>query len=630
MAIGTRVALAAALSCLVACVAPAHDEVAQVRRSLVEANGLIFNRLQLNRLQLNRLQLNRLQLNRLQLNRLQLNGFDVRDLTHEEVALDAQQEADFLLLMQYLVECALAPGQSVTVVDSAGGGHGFDGSLGLAPEWASGPMSATGEALVSACLGARSNALGQQVLISLRGGGIPVSAQERDLFSTHEGVFWGSLFGDPAEIKACVAQGGGLSGRVCALGQDCGFTYMGDCASECTYDSASGLYTSCDGTPNVINTFVNLGHEIGFGDDYNCYTDGAAALWCVGANDVGQLGLGYESQREPSPVQVSALGAVAEVVGGREHTCARSSDGAAWCWGRNEFGRLGDGSTTDRSAPVQVSALGYDVASIGVFEEHSCAVLTGGSMWCWGRNGNGELGDGSKTTRAQPVQVSALGSDVLRASYGPEAETTCAIKADESLWCWGENTSGQVGNDGAPHVLSPERVVRDSGSGFVPLAGATDACSGASHTCARLGDGTVWCWGSNVHDQLGVGLSTAQLNKVGYAMQLGAMPAAAPGGLSCGKNHTCAVAVDGTLWCWGQNNKGALGDGGYAGTTVPVQVTALGNTVMRVSAADEHTCATQVDGAMWCWGADEHDLLFPGATSATPVAVALDTSPSPR
>ncbi len=590
-------------------------------------NGIRVNGIPGNGVLYNTIRYNTIRYNTIRYNSVAIDELDLADITIDGAAMDAQQEAEFLDVLAYTVECALEPTQSIEVYDSGDNTHTFSGALALAPEWMTGALSADGEKLVSACLAARANALGQPVLISLRGPGLVASAQEADLFSTHEGVFWGNVFDTADEVKACVAQGGGLSGRVCAQSNDCGLTFVGDCNNHCVFDAALGRFTSCEGDTNVINTFLNLGERIALGQGFNCFRRDDASLWCFGVNHKGQLGTGASENFVPSPVQVSALGNdVAEVGGGRLHSCARTQSGTLHCWGHGKDGQLGDGSVGSGSdennqyTPVAVSALGVDVASVGIFEGHTCGLKTDATMWCWGRNDHGQIGTGTVGSApvATPTQIE---SNILRASFGTSAQTTCAVKADGTLRCWGNNSKGQVGNGSTADIGTPAEVVHKVGREFVPLADTTDVCSGITHTCARTADGKVRCWGANDRDQLGAGYASGTVSKRKNPVEVLFPGQAAPNGLSCGQHHTCAIRDDGALFCWGDNSQGALGDGGYAATTEPVEVTVLGNKVMNVSSVEEHTCATLVDGTFWCWGEDANDVLFPETTRADPIEV---------
>src|SRR5262245_54468382 len=159
------------------------------------------------------------------------------------------------------------------------------------------------------------------------------------------------------------------------------------------------------------------------------------------------------TMKKSTPVQAGAItlsNAVAEVAVGEYHCCARKTDGTLWCWGRNNYGQLGDGATVDKTTPVQAGAstLGNGVAEVALGEYHGCARKTDGTLWCWGRNNYGQLGDGRAVDKATPVQagVSTLGNAVAEISLGDSH--TCARRTDGTLWCWGYNYVGQLGRVG--------------------------------------------------------------------------------------------------------------------------------------------------------------------------------------
>ena len=537
------------------------------------------------------------------------------------LALNAQQEADMQLLLSYMVQCALPASESVTIYAADGTPVVYPGALGLAPEWATSPLSADGELLVSACLAARSNASGQTVQISLRGGGLHTTPVERAIYRHHEGAFWGNFFAGESRMYTCSVSGADISGRSCT-GDACGFEHVGSCAEVCdTKDAVDGHYSGCAGESAVINTFLNITEHQESGQDHSCIvTDDT--LWCWGDNSDGELGDGT-FRSSATPIAVTRLGkTVAEVGGGANHTCARALDGSAWCWGSNEHGAVGSGSTMAKHRyPTHVSSLGYDVASLGVAASHACALTTAGAMLCWGDNFFGQLGNGTTAAQSVPVQVAALGSNVARIAMGESAQHTCAMTNDGTPWCWGWNSAGQLGNGSLTDDSAPVQVAHtDDGQAFGEV---TDMCTGWLHTCARKADGTTWCWGSNASGQLGSSALDATVKT--RPVQVDLAGEATPGTLSCGASHTCVALRDGSLQCWGNNEHGQLGNGDLTVSTssTPIQVTSLTDTVTRVSADASRTCTTLRDGSRWCWGDDPAGMLF-GETGTNTTSVQVE------
>jgi alpha-tubulin suppressor-like RCC1 family protein len=205
-------------------------------------------------------------------------------------------------------------------------------------------------------------------------------------------------------------------------------------------------------------------------------------------------------------VTVSGLGSgVARASAGHSYTCAVTTGGALRCWGRNNTGEIGDGTTTDRHTPVAVSELGSGAASVVAGAHHTCAVTTGGALRCWGWNANGQLGDGTTTDRHTPVAVSGLGSGVASVSGG--WHHTCAVTTGGALRCWGWSNWGQLGDGTTTQHPTPVQVAGlDSG-----VAGVS---AGDGHTCAVTTGGVLRCWGWNVSGQLGDGTATDRLTPV--------------------------------------------------------------------------------------------------------------------
>ncbi len=311
--------------------------------------------------------------------------------------------------------------------------------------------------------------------------------------------------------------------------------------------------------------------------------------------------------------QFTASGAVTptSVSAGGEYTCVGLTDGTVRCTGRNQFGQHADG-TFDNSSVLVASSL-TNVARVVAGDEFTCALLGDGAVKCWGLGESGQHGDGAFTQfSAVPVAVSGLSGAIALAGGYTHA---CTLLGDGSMRCWGGNVHGQLG-DGTtadPATGPPGSATTVVVSG---IAGAVAITTGAFHTCAVLWDGTVQCWGNNDQGQLGDGTITSS-----------SIPRTVSGittavAISGGGAHTCAGLRDGTLACWGDNEFGQLGDGTGARGMTPVQVSGISNAV-AVTAGWRHTCALLGDGTARCWGQNEYGQLGDGstATSAIPVPV---------
>ena len=305
-------------------------------------------------------------------------------------------------------------------------------------------------------------------------------------------------------------------------------------------------------------------------------------------------------------------GSFGRVNAGAYVTCGASPTGAAYCWGDNSMGQLGTGDgASNRVAPVAVPALtGEVVEGFGMGFTHGCAVTTAGDAWCWGDNWAGQVGDGTFDTRMAPVKVDRpAGAEFV--DVGAGAIHTCALAAAGDVWCWGDNSLGQLGNGDASSAASavPVRVDAPTGVTFSALS------VGGLHTCALTASGAAWCWGANDSGQLGDGSFTTAL-----------VPVEVTGvdfsSLGLGLNHACGVSTGGRIHCWGQNFEGQLGDGTQEGrgTPTPVAGTLVATTV---SGGVSHTCALDADGRAFCWGSGISGRLGTGTEDMrlTPAAV---------
>jgi len=362
-------------------------------------------------------------------------------------------------------------------------------------------------------------------------------------------------------------------------------------------------------TPAIVTSLTGGLAEISAGRDHTCVVTAARAVSCWGSNDSGQLGDGISVIRSV-PVSVSGLGSgAAAVAAGGKQSCARTAAGAAWCWGDNFYGQLGDGTTLARTAPVAVSGLGTGVVALGVQQNHTCAIATGGALWCWGANAYGQLGDGTTTTRHTPVAVGGLGSGVTAMAGG--SYHTCAITSAGALLCWGANSYGQLG-DGTTTTRSAPTTVSGLGSG---VAGVT---AGSHHTCAVTTAGAVLCWGSNYSGQLGDGTTTDRHAPTAVS-SLGSGVVA----IAASTSHTCAVTDAGALSCWGWNAFGQVGDGTNTNKLVPTPVSGLGSGAASVASGWAHTCARTTAGALLCWGRNDSGQLGDGTTIDRPTPTAV-------
>ncbi len=339
-----------------------------------------------------------------------------------------------------------------------------------------------------------------------------------------------------------------------------------------------------------------------------CALTTAGAVKCWGYNGFGQVGDGSTTDRS-APVDVMSLsGGVAAISVGGSHACALSQAGAVQCWGNNIAGELGDGTTTNRSAPVAVVGLGGGVAALSLGNYHSCALLVSGGVQCWGPNDRGQLGDGSTVNSPVPIAVSGLGSGVT--SIGAGFYHTCALIAGGAMKCWGYNQFGALGDGSTTTRTSPVAVAG--------LTGATAVSPGGGHTCVLLALGDVKCWGYNFFGQTGNGSTSQSAVPANVAWHtVGVISVGA------GAYHSCAVTLGGAARCWGDNDSGQLGDTTTTQRTSAVAVAGLDSGVAAVSAGSFHSCALTVGGGVWCWGRNSEGQLGNNSLTDSPIPVAV-------
>ncbi|MSQ23289.1 MAG: hypothetical protein EXR58_01870 [Chloroflexi bacterium] len=294
------------------------------------------------------------------------------------------------------------------------------------------------------------------------------------------------------------------------------------------------------------------------------------SVWGWGNNSLGQLGNG-STVDQPSPVQVPDLAGVVTISAGGHHSLALKSDGTVWAWGYNDSGQLGDGTTINRQSPVQVLDL-TDVTALAAGDQHSLALKSDGTIWGWGANTYGALGDGTGDGRSTPAPISGF-SGVTAVAAG--AYHSLALLSDGTVWGTGYNQNGELGDGTTDPRLTP-----------VPVSGLSNASAigaGTFHSLALMPDGTVWTWGSNTNRQIGDGTRNHPVLSPVQVVGLSGVV-----GIGSGYSHTLAIRDDGTLWTWGWNEFGQLGDGTVLDSLVPVQVPGISG-VLAAAGGHRHS-----------------------------------------
>ncbi|HUK95678.1 MAG TPA: PASTA domain-containing protein [Gaiellaceae bacterium] len=361
--------------------------------------------------------------------------------------------------------------------------------------------------------------------------------------------------------------------------------------------------------PALARTAAGKATAIAAGGGHTCAVTTAGAVKCWGYNSHGQVGDGTKTDRH-APVAVSGLGSgVAGVAAGGLHTCAITRTGGVACWGANHSGQLGDGTTDDRLAPVVVSDVGSGVTEIAAGASHTCALTGAGGVDCWGGNGNGQLGDGTTNDHHVPGGVQGLVGLAYAVAAG--GAHSCAITGPQrTVVCWGANGQGQLGDGTGLDKHMPA---------YAQALGEAGVVAGDAHTCTfPTGGPYLACFGAGGHGQLGYGGTANFLSPIAVVAFMQGVLAVAAGG-----NHTCAITPAHGVECWGANDHGQLGDGTTTERHQPVAVSGLTSGVATIAAGFSHTCALRTTGTILCWGYNGQGQLGDGTTTdrLTPVPV---------
>ncbi len=326
--------------------------------------------------------------------------------------------------------------------------------------------------------------------------------------------------------------------------------------------------------------------SLSLADGHTGVVDRNGGLWLWGQNTFGATGQPTSTTEQDTPARISPAIEFRNVaVGGSSpelFSCAIAKPGDLYCWGINTDGQAALGDLSPDETPTRVGS-DSDWLSVGAGRSFACGLRAPGSLYCWGYDGPGHrLGLASLPSDTKTPQLVPGSESWTKLSVGDNH--SCAIRSDQSLWCWGEGESGQLGH---AEVIGPAQV--DGGTSFVAVA------AGGTHTCGIRSNGTLWCWGDNGRGELGLPQSTSAPVEVDEHTDWIS--------IATGALHSCGVRADGALSCWGAGDSGQLGNGAFDDAASPVPVSDPGPWV-QVEAGTSYSCAAKADGTLWCWGSN--------------------------
>jgi alpha-tubulin suppressor-like RCC1 family protein len=452
----------------------------------------------------------------------------------------------------------------------------------------------TFEATVSAAVAASLALLGSASPEGVAGAPLPGSVSVRVLDAT----------GTPVEglpVRFQPAEGAGSTDPATAITDAAGVA-----ASRWTLGTTTGgqeLMVQVVGAPQLTTRIearvgpprLPVRSGLALGGSHACLLRSNGTVACWGGNESAQLGDGSRNRRL-APVGSLAEGPFAVVASGVSHACGLTPEGETWCWGSNDQGQSGAPAGGVRSTPASVQgAPRFTALAAGL--AHTCGLTRSGEAWCWGGNGAGQLGDGTLSARTEPVQVNG---DIAMVALAAGWQHTCGLDGAGRAFCWGNGMSGQLGHGASTGAVTPQAV--QGGQRFRTLA------AGNAHTCGLTTGGRILCWGSNEFGQLGTGsagggVSTVPLTVAGDRTF---------GGLAVGGVHACGLDGDGAAFCWGRNLHGQVGDGTTEDRPAPTRVEGSIRFI-EVASLGSHTCGRTAGGEVHCWGYNLEGQLGDGS-----------------
>jgi YD repeat-containing protein len=386
----------------------------------------------------------------------------------------------------------------------------------------------------------------------------------------------------------------------------------------------SGQLGNGNNTNSVTPVAVTMPKDVTFktvaaGESFTLALDTNGHAWAWGYNSDGELGNGNNANSfTPIAVSMPAGTTFTAIAGGSYHSIALDSNGRAWAWGFNPSGQLGNTTTTSSSSPVAVSTpSGVVFTAVAGGSDHCLALDSSGHAWAWGNNFVGQLGNGTMTNSSSPVAVSMPSGTTFSAiATAAGSYHSMALDGHGQAWAWGNNSSGELGDETMTLSALPVSVVMPSGITFTGVAG------GSYHSVAIDSTGQAWTWGDNEEDELGNGTTTSSLTPVVVDTPNGTGFAA----VSAGAGYSLALDSNGNAWAWGYNGNGQLGNGTANDSSIPVRVSMpAGVTFIAIAAHFYHSLALETNGNAWAWGYNGDGELGDGTTidSSIPVPVKM-------
>jgi alpha-tubulin suppressor-like RCC1 family protein len=401
-----------------------------------------------------------------------------------------------------------------------------------------------------------------------------------------------------------------------------------------TYTGSGIIYlkASTSGLASACSTSITLNVKMVSAGNYGnvCALTGSGSVYCWGDDTYGEVGYNNNigQGNVGSPIQVLGVGGVGtlsdiySIASGSAMACGLSNAGNVYCWGYNDDGELGNNSTTQSAVPVEVTGVGgtgflSNIISISAGDGSVCALNTSGNVYCWGYNSTGELGNNSTTASSTPVEVKGVGNVGYLSgitSLGVGGATNCAVSSAGNVYCWGEGTYGQLGDNSTSNSHVPVEVMGVGGSGV--LSGITGVTVSDENACAVASTGIAYCWGHNQNGEVGNNTTTQYKTPVQVLGVNGTGTLAGITAINTQLAVTCALSSSGNIFCWGENGGTGVGTGNPNGL-VPQYVLSVGggsnfSNAAYITAGTEGGCAVSNAGNVYCWGQDSGGS--PGAT----------------